>query len=234
MLQFVEGDTAWENPGIFYQALRAYGDSFRYGTASTEDFQRINEQATGLDLDWFFNEWVYDRGYPRYTITWTKQPLGDSWLVNATLAQHNDTNSARLFHMPFPVRFNCAGESALAVFHPQDTLALDTFVLAAEPLSLTPDPDNWVLDSAHVTAGVEETMNDERGTINAATVVRGVLLLQVDSRQHSAYRTGLLDVSGRRVMQLVPGPNDVSRLSPGVYFVRQEGNHLSLKVVVGR
>jgi hypothetical protein len=146
MLQFVEGDTAWENPGIFYQVLRAYGDSFKYGTASTADFQRINEQFSGLDLDWFFNEWVYDRGYPRYTITWTKQPLGDSWQVSATLAQHNDTNSARLFHMPFPVRFNCAGESTLVTFYPRDTVALDTFVLAAEPLSLTPDPDNWVLD----------------------------------------------------------------------------------------
>ncbi|MCX6841015.1 MAG: M1 family metallopeptidase [candidate division WOR-3 bacterium] len=163
MLQFVDGDTAWENPGIFFRALRAYGDSFKYGTGSTADFQRINEQTSGLDLDQFFNEWVYDRGYPKYTITWNKQPLGDSWLVEATLAQHNDTNSARLFHMPYPVRFNCAGESTLVVFHPQDTLAIDTFVLAAEPLSLTPDPDNWVLDSCHITAGIaEETMNDER------------------------------------------------------------------------
>ena len=29
----------------------------------------------------------------------------------------------------------------------------------------------------------------------------------------------LLDVSGRRVLALSPGPNDVSHLSPGVYFV---------------
>jgi len=30
----------------------------------------------------------------------------------------------------------------------------------------------------------------------------------------------LLDVCGRRVMSLVAGPNDISRLAPGVYFVR--------------
>jgi len=32
----------------------------------------------------------------------------------------------------------------------------------------------------------------------------------------------LLDISGRKVMDLSPGPNDISRLSPGVYFVKEE------------
>jgi len=52
-----------------------------------------------------------------------------------------------------------------------------------------------------------------------ATVVRGVLSLGVDSRQHSACRPALLDISGRKVLELRPGPNDVRHLPPGVYFV---------------
>jgi len=234
MLQFVEGDTAWENPGIFFQALRAYGDSFRYGTASTADFQRINEQFSGQDLDWFFNEWVYDRGFPKYTITWNKQPLGDSWLVSATLSQHNDTNSARVFHNPYPIRFNCGSESTLVVFHPQDTVALDTFVLAAEPLSVTPDPDNWVLDSSFVT-GIEETPNaGVRTTSIGPTLVRGVLLLGDSPRTGTVPKAILLDISGRKVLDLHPGPNDVSRLAPGVYFVRSTADvrHASTSRVV--
>jgi len=226
MLQFVEGDTTWETPGIFYQALRAYGDSFKYGTASTADFQRINEQFSGQDLDWFFDEWVYDRGYPKYTITWDKQPLGDSWQVTAMLAQHNDASSARLFHMPYPIRFNCGSESALVVFRPQDTVALDTFVLAAEPLSMTPDPDNWVLDSSFVT-GIQEMPSDEVRMTNAGpSIVRGVLFLPRDMTElpgnsDRVPRPALLDISGRKVLDLLPGANDVSQLAPGIYFVRQ-------------
>jgi hypothetical protein len=30
----------------------------------------------------------------------------------------------------------------------------------------------------------------------------------------------LLDASGRKVLDLTPGPNDASRLAPGAYFVR--------------
>jgi aminopeptidase N len=241
MLQFVEGDTAWQNPGLFFRALRAYGDSFKYGTASTADFQRINEQFSDQDLDWFFNEWVYDRGYPKYVITWDKQPLGDSWQVVATLAQHNDTNSLRLFHMPYPVRFNCGNESVMVTFHPQDTVAVDTFVLAAEPLSLTPDPDNWVLDNSSV-VGIEETPSAGLRTPNSGpTIIRGVLCLPGFGARSGLsdnpvmFRAALLDATGRKVLDLRAGANDVSHLSPGVYFATAgnlQGSTNVCKVVV--
>jgi len=31
-----------------------------------------------------------------------------------------------------------------------------------------------------------------------------------------------MDAAGRKVLDLRPGANDISRLSPGVYFVRSE------------
>jgi hypothetical protein len=70
--------------------------------------------------------------------------------------------------------------------------------------------------------GVEEMPNAEvRATNDGSTVVSGELVLgAVGSRQHSACRAELLDVSGRKVMDLRPGANDVRALAPGVYFVR--------------
>ncbi|MBM3321864.1 hypothetical protein FJY69_00045 [candidate division WOR-3 bacterium] len=52
-------------------------------------------------------------------------------------------------------------------------------------------------------------------------LVCGVLPLEAaaDFRPRVAV---LLDAAGRQVAELRPGPNDVSRLSPGVYFVRQQ------------
>ncbi|UCG42232.1 MAG: hypothetical protein JSU73_10175 [candidate division WOR-3 bacterium] len=51
------------------------------------------------------------------------------------------------------------------------------------------------------------------------TIVRGVLRIQptADGSQPTA---ALVDVSGRRVLDLRPGENDVRHLSPGVYFLR--------------
>jgi hypothetical protein len=73
--------------------------------------------------------------------------------------------------------------------------------------------------------------------LTAPTVVRGVLEMAVDSRQHTAYRAELLDVSGRMLLDLHPGPNDVSRFAPGVYFVRSADSNARAavrKVVIAR
>ena len=51
-----------------------------------------------------------------------------------------------------------------------------------------------------------------------ATVARNVLLLPIS---FSSTHTSLFDTNGRRVADLRSGPNDVSRLVPGVYFVRE-------------
>jgi hypothetical protein len=79
--------------------------------------------------------------------------------------------------------------------------------------------------------------DENPGSVAAAspppTIVRGVLNLQ------SAI--ALLDASGREVLRLKAGPNDISGLSPGVYFVRSGPSAVSRQpsaplrvVIVGR
>ena len=50
-----------------------------------------------------------------------------------------------------------------------------------------------------------------------ATIVRGVLFLPSSLLSPPS---SLLSIDGRKVLDLHPGPNDVSRLAPGVYLVR--------------
>jgi hypothetical protein len=64
----------------------------------------------------------------------------------------------------------------------------------------------------------------------ATTIVRGVLRLGAGTVPQSGAsdalglsRAALLDASGRKVLDLHSGPNDVSRVGPGVYFVREKG-----------
>jgi len=52
------------------------------------------------------------------------------------------------------------------------------------------------------------------------TIVRGILNLQ-SAICNLQPEVALLDAAGRKVLDLVPGPNDVSRLAPGVYFLRE-------------
>ena len=64
--------------------------------------------------------------------------------------------------------------------------------------------------------------------VPAATLVRGVLRLDglgtrsgSPERNSVMSRAALLDISGRKVMELQPGENDIRHLAPGVFFVRE-------------
>jgi hypothetical protein len=87
-----------------------------------------------------------------------------------------------------------------------------------------------------------------------ATIVHGVLLLPGFGMQSEngdspperlrptwrgtvpIFRAALLDIGGRKTMELHAGANDVSRLAPGVYFIRAEacGRALTVPVTVVR
>ena len=69
-----------------------------------------------------------------------------------------------------------------------------------------------------------------------ATIVSGTLLLpglgtrsELPERNSVMSRAGLLDAGGRKVLDLRLGANDVSRLAPGVYFIREEPQATSRK-----
>jgi hypothetical protein len=75
-------------------------------------------------------------------------------------------------------------------------------------------------DGPPTTAVAEPTRPTARSSRLTATHVRGVLNLPASSFgiRHST----LVDATGRKVLDLRPGANDISRLAPGVYFVRAE------------
>ncbi len=85
------------------------------------------------------------------------------------------------------------------------------------------DPPSCVWVCKYTGSGVEETPNaDVRTTNRVPTIAGGVLLLTGRvGGERLAVCAHLLDISGRKVMVLRPGANDVSALAPGVYFIRE-------------
>ncbi len=67
-----------------------------------------------------------------------------------------------------------------------------------------------------------------------ATIVREVLVLPGAGTVKPGARNVLLDVGGRKVLDLSPGRNDVRALPAGVYFVRQDVGGRTTKIVIQR
>ncbi|MEO0067722.1 MAG: hypothetical protein ABIK23_01125 [candidate division WOR-3 bacterium] len=81
------------------------------------------------------------------------------------------------------------------------------------------------------TPGIEEYPQPEvKGSHLPATVVRNVLRWNKTEDRAQVF---LVDVTGRKVLELKPGENDVRHLSPGVYFIR-DGSVIERKVAIAR
>jgi hypothetical protein len=128
-------------------------------------------------------------------------------------------------------------DDTICVLYLMDSIA-GSFVLGEGPATPNPVVCQFI-PSTYV--GVAETRGIQSPSISKMipTVVRGVLRMPgLGTRSGLSdnpvmSRAVLLDAVGREVMELRPGANDVSRLAPGVYFVRAEGQGArAFKVVI--
>ena len=242
MLRYVEGDTVFSQPGVFYRALRAYGDSFKYQGASSADWQRIQERFSGLDLSWFFDEWLYQAGYPQYRLAWSVETIGPDFRVITNLSQNNGNLAPPVFHMPVQLKFRKAGQDSLVVLAVDTSPQIDTFFLPYRPDSISFDPGKWILKKITV-SGVEERFiehPDPELEISGSSFVRNAAQFTVRSPQPAVL--SFYDAAGREAnrVRLNRGTTrmvwDCSQLPAGVYLARltSGGRSESRKLIITR
>ncbi len=54
----------------FWRAIRTYAETHAGQSVVTEDLIRAVERATGRNLEWFFDQWVFRGGHPELTCVW--------------------------------------------------------------------------------------------------------------------------------------------------------------------
>ncbi|MEO0070964.1 MAG: M1 family aminopeptidase [candidate division WOR-3 bacterium] len=236
MLRYVEGDTNWVSPGIFFQALHNYGESLKYRNASTEDYQRIHEQMTGLDLNWFFDEWVYQLGYPNYTVGWQAKETETGWEVNVDLSQNNMAGAPQTFHIPVEVKFFFASGETLIRYPVIENPQRNVFVFTSQPTGLEFDPNNWVLDEHTVTVGVAEQSPLAKGKLIVninPNPVREKGFLKYFLPQPGKVTITLFDPSGRVVQTLFTGNQSAGEHQIGFKLNQPNGVYI-VELVSGR
>ena len=106
MLRFKLGDA------LFFQGVRNYlsNANYAYKYAVTTDFKTQMETVYGQSLTEFFNDWIYNQGYPTYAITAQNWGVGQAkFVINQTQSDF----SVSYFEMPVPVRiFGAGGQQA--------------------------------------------------------------------------------------------------------------------------
>ena len=136
MLRGVMGDS------LFFETLKSYGsnDSLAYSAATTEDFQLVCEDISGLDLEDFFQQWIYNDYYPRYALYWEMQDTGE------LIVKIEQTQNWQYFHMPIDLQVILPNDTLLfRIDNDGESQEYNLGVIAGEPYAIWLDPENWIL-----------------------------------------------------------------------------------------
>jgi aminopeptidase N len=243
MLRGIVGDEK------FFKILQNYLVSpLAYKSASTEDFQKVAEQTTGLNLDYFFKEWVYGESYPRYTYGWTAAKAANSSTTITLRVTQTKNTTPEYFSMPVDIKIiTPQGEMVTTVFIDKATQDIEIPNIKGEVSQVIFDPENKILKDAKevsvMPTGKEpiSEMIDWKISPNPTT---SEVLVDFTLKQNTALQITVYDVLGRKVKELPEEKLSADRytrnirlsdLAAGNYIVRIGfGNYSLSKVLVVR
>lgn len=142
MLRHVVGDNA------FFQSFANYRQQYQWSHASTEDFQGVVEATSGMDLSWFFQEWIYGQYRPTYRFSYvTASDPDGGWNTYLHIRQTQMTDP-QVFTMPIDIELsNSTSSETHVVFN--DSREQDFIIHTAErPTTVLLDPDRWISRSS--------------------------------------------------------------------------------------
>ena len=241
MLRGVVGDST------FFDVMRAYSNDpdLKFNSATTEDFQGVAESVSGMDLNYFFQEWIYGENYPDYNVGWNAQSIGGGqYQVSLNINQLTNSNPT-FFTMPIKVKFNYSGgDTTVTVFNDQQSQNFQ-IVLNNNPLSIVFDSGNWILKHLGTVTNAENGSQPSVFSLeqnypnpfNPSTIIK----FSIPQKENVSLK--IYNILGKEVAVLInndlmgEGKHqvefDASGLNSGVYFYTIEaGNYRETKKMI--
>jgi len=123
---------------IFWKGIQNYYKTYRNSNVMTTDFQKEMENASGQNLEPFFEQWLFTEGHPE--IKWT-------WAYKKGKVQLNLEQQQNHHVFSFPIEIGLLHEDQLTVVNLEVNERSEVFEINIEdqPDTIILDPNYWLL-----------------------------------------------------------------------------------------
>ena len=87
----------------FWKGANIYLNRHKFGSVETTDLKKAMEEASDKDLDWFFDQWVYQGGHPKLDVKPVWNPRSKTLKLTITQTQKADKLIPATFRLPMDV-----------------------------------------------------------------------------------------------------------------------------------
>ena len=87
----------------FFAGLKLYLEKNAYTSVESHQLRMAFEEVTGEDLNWFFNQWFYDKGHPTLDISYDGLNNNAAKEIKVTIEQTHKEDFAPLYRIPLEI-----------------------------------------------------------------------------------------------------------------------------------
>jgi aminopeptidase N len=204
----------------FFQGVKNYlaDEDLAYGYAKTPDFKAHMEEAGNTDLTEFFNDWVYNQGYPSYNAIVGR---GEAGRAVVTLQQTQSHESVSFFESPVPLRFySSSGQTFdIIVDNTVNNQQIDVVLPFNDFSRVEIDPDYDIIAAYNAVTLSNEVQGYNRNIVvypNPANNKLNLLVPEGVLIESAVF----YNVLGQKVLQSGSQSSfDVSSLATGIHFI---------------
>ena len=129
----------------FFAGIREYYRVYRDSTALTSDLSETVSRHAGRSMDWFFEQWLLQPGYPQLEVNWSYVESTGSLDVVITQVQQQEWGEYTL-RLPLELEFD-DGEMKQAVIRVAGRESAHSIDVDRKPVAVITDPDETLLMS---------------------------------------------------------------------------------------
>ena len=93
---------------VFWKAVNVYLTRHKLANVETTDLQKVFEEVSKKDLDWFFKQWIYGAGYPRLEVGYRYNAETKKIDFSITQTQKPEENTPAAFTLPMEIEIGTA------------------------------------------------------------------------------------------------------------------------------
>ncbi|MCD6176453.1 MAG: hypothetical protein J7K29_01285, partial [Candidatus Cloacimonetes bacterium] len=161
MLRLKTGDE------VFFQILQTYFTTYHNGNVITDDFQEVCETVSGMDLEQFFQQWIYQPGLPSIQYTYFFNPYMAIPRIMTYVQTGSNTDTDFYLDVPFHIYYEANHDSVLVQGSPNTPQQTISTVDIPIYDNVECDPNNWVLNTGttFIQAEINNTYSADESVI---------------------------------------------------------------------
>ncbi|MGI8884423.1 MAG: M1 family metallopeptidase [Pyrinomonadaceae bacterium] len=87
----------------FWKALNIYLNRHKFGNVETGDLQKVMEETSRVNLEWFFRQWVYGAGHPKLDVGQVYNSKSKTLKITVSQVQKIDDITPEAFILPLEI-----------------------------------------------------------------------------------------------------------------------------------